>query len=274
MSTTDKDRSTTTPAGTPGRPPAGGLRSRALGLAALGVLAGAIVWAVGLPAGPTLFGSSLAELTVPTALLLALGSLWVAGWASTRRPRWRVVDIVVASTIGVAGGFLFVAWNIGWEPLSRALAFFPPASGALVGVWLLPAVLGGLIVRRPGAAVYTELVAATVSALVGNQWGFATVWYGLLEGMGAEVVLALLLYRRWGIGAALAAGAGAGLVVGLLDSFVYYPDFPAAYKAAYVVLTVLSGIVLAGLGAWALTRALRATGALAPLASGRDAARV
>ena len=27
--------------------------------------------------------------------------------------------------------------------------------------------------------------AAVLSALVGNTWGFSTVWYGLLEGAGA-----------------------------------------------------------------------------------------
>ena len=243
---------------------ASGLTGRAKAVAAVGLLAGAGVWLTGL-AG---------DLTIPAALLLALGGLWLAGWMSTSRPRWRVVDIVVASVLGVAGGFLFVVWNVAWEPVSRSLAFFPPASGVAVGVWLLPAVLAGLVLRRPGAAVYAELVAATVSALVGNQWGFATVWYGLLEGLGAEVVFALLLYRRWGLPAALAAGAGAGVVVGVLDTLLYYPEFPAAYKLAYLGLTVVSGIVIAGAGSWLLTRALAATGALAPVAAGRDVRRV
>lgn len=265
--------STTRNRTTPGRAPTGP-DPRGWAVAAAGVLAGALVWVTGLPATPVVFGTPLADLTVPVAVLLALAGLWAAGWLSTSRPRWRVVDIVVASVLGVAGGFLFVAWNAGWEPLSRTLTAFPPASAAFVGVWLIPAVLGGLVVRRPGAAVYTELVAATVSALVGNQWGFATVWYGLLEGLGAEVVFALVLYRRWGLPVALGAGAAAGAVVGVLDSFVYYPEFSTAYKAAYLGLAVLSGLVIAGLGAWALTRALGATGALAPLASGRDARRV
>ena len=275
MSNTQHDRPTTTTADTAeARREPFRLTGPALGIAVAGLVVGALIWTVGLPEQATLFGDSLATLTIPAALLAVLVGLWLAGWTSTSRPRWKVVDIVVASVLGVAGGFLFVAWNAGWTPISNALAFFPPASGVLVGVWLLPGVLGGLILRRPGAAVYTELVAATVSALVGNQWGFATVWYGGLEGMGAEVVFALLLYRRWGLPAALAAGAGAGVVVGLLDSFVYYPAFGAGYKLAYIAATVISGVVIAGLGSWALTRALAATGALAPLASGRDAQRV
>ncbi|NLT54861.1 MAG: hypothetical protein GXX79_09905 [Actinomycetales bacterium] len=192
----------------------------------------------------------------------------------TRAP-WRVVDIVVASVLGVAGGLVFAVWNaFAWEPISGALAFFPPASAILVGVWLLPGVLGGLVIRKPGAAVYTELVAATLSALIGNQWGFATVWYGLLEGLGAEVVFALLLYRAFGWPTALLAGAGAGVTVGVLDSLLYYPTFSAGYKLAYVGLAVVSGVVIAGLGSWALTRAMARSGALAPLPSGRVTERV
>lgn len=266
----------------PTAPPAGStgvgryplLTPRVVGPAASGLVLGAAVWAVGLPAGPTVFGAPLADLTVPLAILLGLAGLWLAGWTATTREPWRVVDIVTASVLGVAGGFLFVLWNLSWEVVKAPLAVFPPAAGLGVGIWLLPGVLGALIIRKPGAAVYTELVAAVVSALVGNQWGFATVWYGFLEGLGPEVVFAILLYRRFGLGAAIGGGAGAGVVVGLLDTFLYYPEFSSAFKVAYVAATIVSGVVLAGIGSWALTKALARTGALASLASGRDARRV
>ncbi len=255
-------------------PPAGLLTTRAVVPAALGLALAVTVWAIGLPAGPSLFGSSLADLTVPTAILLALTGLWLAGWTSTTRESWRVVDIVTASVLGVAGGFLFVLWNLSWPVVSGALAAFPPASGIGVGIWLLPGVLGALVIRKPGAALYTELLAAVVSALVGNQWGFSTVWYGFLEGLGPEVLFAILLYRRFGLGASLGGGAAAGVVVGLLDTFVYYPDFSPVFKAVYIVAAITSGVVIAGVGSWALTRALARTGALSSLASGRDARRV
>lgn len=259
-----------------GKPPRRGRRftTPALVAVAIGAVAAALVWLVGLPSGAAVAGTPLSDLTGPVALLALLTGVWAAGWMSTTRPRWRVVDIVVASVLGVAGGLLFAAWNVAWTPLSSALEFFPPASAVLVGVWLLPGVLGGLVLRRPGAAVYVETVAATVSALIGNQWGISTVYYGLLQGLGAEVVLAVLLYRRFGLPTALAAGAGAGLVSGLLDTVISNAALSPAYQVIYVCFTVLSGVVLAGLGAWALTRAIAATGALAPLASGRDAARV
>lgn len=183
---------------------------------------------------------------------------------------WRVVDIVVASVIAVAGGVVFAAWDAtAYEPLNNALKGYPPASALLNGVWLIPAVLGGLIIRKPGAAVYTELVAATIEALLGNKWGFSTVWYGLVEGLAAELVFAVVLYRAFGLLVALAAGAAAGLSSGVLDLAFYYPDFSASYKVVYVALATVSGLVIAGVAAWALARALARTGALAPLASGR-----
>jgi energy-coupling factor transport system substrate-specific component len=230
MSTTDHSTSpSTSTSGTATepaartRPPLDGRARTTLAVGVLAsLLAGTAVVALGLPADRSLLGTPLDELTVPAGLLVALLGSSVVG-AATARARWRVVDIVVASQLGVAGGLLFALWNVGvWAWMSPLLP--PPAGALVVGVWLLPGVLGGLVVRKPGAAVYTELVAAAVSALVGNQWGFATVWYGLLEGLGAEVVLALLLYRRFGLPVAVLSGAAAGVVVGVLDTTVYYPS--------------------------------------------------
>ncbi len=191
----------------------------------------------------------------------------------TRR-RWRVVDIVVASVLGVAGGLFFWVVAQSWEAVTAPLAAYPPASALLGGLWLLPGVLGGLVIRKPGAAVYVELVAATLEALLGNRWGFTTVWYGLLEGLGAEIVLAIFLYRRFGPIVALLTGAGAGIALGILDLTFWYPAFSPSHKVAYLLLAVLSGAVIAGLGGWALTRALARAGALGPLASSGSARRV
>jgi len=238
---------------------------------AIGVLVGVLIYVIGLPSSASIFGTSLADLTLPTAMFVGGATVAVAA-ATATAARWRVVDIVVASVLGVAGGLVFSVWNAGSAPLREAMV--PPVSAIVVGVWLFPAVLGALIVRRPGAAVFTELVAAVLSALVGNEWGFATVWYGLVEGQGAEVVFALLLYHRYGFPTALFAGAGAGVAVGLLDTLIYYPEFAIGKRLAYIAIAVVSGVIIAGLGSWALTRALARTGTLAPLASGRVAERV
>lgn len=244
-----------------------------LGALALGAVVGLVVWRVGLPADPV-WDTTWAVLTVPVALGAGAGVGVVAIAATTRR-RWRVVDMTVAAVLAVAGGLLLWALNTAWTPVTTPIGrVYPPLVAALNGLWLLPGVLAGIVVRRPGAALFAEAVAAVIEAQLGGLWGFASVYYGVVEGLGAELVLALLLYRRFGLGAALAAGAGSGVALSLLDLTFYVTDFPAGQKLAYVVLSVLSGAVVAGGGSWLLTRALARTGALAPLASGRTAERV
>ncbi|POH61904.1 hypothetical protein C3B59_15135 [Cryobacterium zongtaii] len=197
--------------------------------------------------------------------------------ATSRKPRvlkWRVVDIVVASVIGVASGVIFWAWGLAWSPLSALLAFTPGLEGLLAGGWLFAGVLGGLIIRKPGAAVYTEVVAAVVSMLIGTQWGFSTLIWGVVEGLGAEIVLALFLYANWRLGVALLAGAGAGIAVGLLDTtFTSYAALDIGPKIVYLVSAVVSGTVLAGLLSWLAVRGLARTGALSRFAAGRESGR-
>ncbi|MET0479882.1 MAG: ECF transporter S component [Mycetocola sp.] len=189
-----------------------------------------------------------------------------------RNLRWRVVDIVVASVLGVAAGVIFWAWGLAWGPLSAALAFTPGLGGLLAGGWLFAGVLGGLVIRKPGAALYTELVAAAVSALIGTVWGFETLIWGLVQGIGAEIVFAAFFYANWRIGVALLAGATTGLAVGLLDTtFTSYAALDVAAKTTYVVSAIVSGVLIAGLLSWFAVRGLAATGALSRFASGRQA---
>src|SRR4029079_17670709 len=100
---------------------------------------------------------------------------------------WRTVDIVVAAVIAVAFGVVFWAWNALWAATSPAFAALPAAQYLISGVWLIPAVLGGLVIRKPGAALFCELLAAIVSALIGSQWGLDTVVSGGVPGRGRRI---------------------------------------------------------------------------------------
>jgi energy-coupling factor transport system substrate-specific component len=195
-----------------------------------------------------------------------------ASEAPARSTRWRVVDIVVASVIGVATGLVFLFWNnVGYAWFSAADAITPGLGGIAVGIWLIGGVLGGLIIRKPGAALYVELLAAIVSALVGNQWGIETIYSGLAQGLGAELVFLAGGYRRFGVVTAMLAGAGAGLAAWTLELFLSGNlQKSAEFLALYLGTVVLSGAVLAGLLGWIVVRALAATGALNRFGAGRD----
>ena len=196
---------------------------------------------------------------------------------SSRRidPRWRVVDIVVASVLGVASALVFFAWNQVYAPATAPLEALLPGSQALFyGFWLFAGVLGGLVIRKPGAALFTEIVAAIVSALMGAQWGgFATIEAGLVQGLGAELIFLVFVYHRWNLVVAMLAGAAAGLAMAINDIVGFYLASGPAFQAIYTVSGILSGAVIAGLGSWFIVRGLARTGALSRFASGRLSAR-
>ncbi|AWB93780.1 ECF transporter S component [Aeromicrobium chenweiae] len=189
--------------------------------------------------------------------------------------RYRTIDLVTVATLGVAFGVIFWGWNKAYEPLSDLAVFgYPPSSALLAGVWLTAGVVGGLVVRKPGAAFATELIAAAVSTVVigGSQWGFSTLASGFWQGLGAELVFLLFFYRRFGLVVAALAGAVAAGFEAVYEWSSYYPDWDWPYKFAHLGFFVVSGIVIAGVGGFALVRALAATGVLDAFGAGREQA--
>src|SRR3954468_20902997 len=183
--------------------------------------------------------------------------------------RWRTVDIVVTAVLGVAFGVVFWAWNLLWAATGAAFTAFPPAQALIYGVWLLPAVVAPLIIRKPGAALFAETIAAIVSALLGAQWGAQVVLYGLLEGLAGELGYAVFRYRRFGWLQAALSAVFAGAMAAVLDLVYWYPTWTAGWKLTYVLVVVASTVVVCGIGGTALVRALARTGALSSFATGR-----
>lgn len=184
---------------------------------------------------------------------------------------WRGIDFVTLAVLGVAFGVVFWGWDTFLYPLFTATVVFPPAQSLALGVWLLPAVVGGLVVRRPGAALYTELIAATIEMLLGNQWGTGVLVSAVLQGLGVEIAFALLLWRRYGVLVAMLAGAMAATLELLAwEWWAYMPEYSMGWKLLALGFAVTSGVLVAGIGGWLLVRALAAAGALRAFPPGRE----
>ncbi|MDJ0319033.1 ECF transporter S component [Pseudarthrobacter sp. PS3-L1] len=198
---------------------------------------------------------------------------------------WRVVDIVVAALIAVTGGIIFWVWSQMAGVISAPMnALYPPLTGLISGGWMIPAILGMLIIRKPGAAVFCETVAATGELMFGSQYGATVLFSGFLQGLGAELVFLLFVYGRpsvrgflhqkYNLVAALLAGVGAGVFCGLNDSFLPWGwniAYPAGDKLVYIIFCAISGAVIAGGLSWIATRGLAGTGVLSSFASRKAA---
>src|SRR5699024_3764955 len=134
-------------------------------------------------------------------------------------------------------GFLFLAWNVGYlGPKALLEPLLPGMQGLLDGPWLIAGVLGGLVIRKAGAAIYVETIAAVVSALAGAQWGgFLTIEAGLVQGLGAELIFLLFAYRVWKLPVAMLAGAGAALFGGINNLILWFAGADVTFTVIYLI---------------------------------------
>lgn len=178
--------------------------------------------------------------------------------AAPAAPTWRTRDIVVTAVIAVAFGVAFVAFNALWT----VLVAMKPFENILYGVWLMPAIVAAAIVRRPGAALFAEMVAAGLFTLLGSQWGPDTLLSGFVQGAAAELVFAFTLYRSWSWPVLAVASLASAVAAWVHDWVVWYPTLSLDAILVIGALMAVSAVVILPAAAILLIRALRDTGVL------------
>jgi energy-coupling factor transport system permease protein len=129
-------------------------------------------------------------------------------------------------------------------------------------VWLVPVVLAPLIIRKPGAALFAEMVAAGLSALIGSQWGVDTLLSGFVQGAAAELIFAFTLYRSYGWPVLTLAALASAAAAWIHDWALYYADISLDVQLLRGVAMAISAIVIVVGGSLALERSLRRSGVL------------
>lgn len=191
---------------------------------------------------------------------------------TANKSSWRVVDIVTAAVLGTVFGLVFFLWNqVGYAAFSALDALTPGVGGIVSGVWLMAGPVGALIIRKPGAAIFVETLAAVVSMGLGSQWGPEALVAGLIQGAGAEIAFALFRYMKYTPGVAALAGGLAGVGAMLLEG-VTSGNFAKSllFNVTYWSATIASGIIIAGFGSYYLVVALAKAGALGRFAAGAE----
>ena len=176
---------------------------------------------------------------------------------------WRTRDIVVTAVIGVAFGVVFWAWGaFVWGPLAGLNAIAPVVQDLFYAIWFIPAVLAPLIVRKPGAAIFAEVVAAGVSMLIGSQWGIDTMVSALAQGAAAELVFLLTRYRTWTLPVLAAAAVASAAAAWIHDWIVWYGTVAVEIQLARGLAMAVSAVVIAGFGSVLIHRSLKQAGVL------------
>src|SRR5690625_3174309 len=83
-----------------------------------------------------------------------------------RRWRWTAADIAVGAALGVACGLVFWGFNFAYAWLSPIIGgILPGLASVLHPLWYFSGTLAVIILRKPGAAVYVNLVGSAAEML-------------------------------------------------------------------------------------------------------------
>lgn len=178
---------------------------------------------------------------------------------------WTLREILIAAVLGAVFAVLYLGWVQVW--LVAQAAFGPVTMDVVMGFWFVGSIVAAAIIRKPGAAIATEVLAAAIEILLGSPAGIMLLVAAAIQGAGAEAVFAVTRWRRYSLITLILAGIGSAVF-----SFAYtwvlfgYGALAPGLLVAMFALRCLSGAVLGGLAGHLVTEALYKTGVLSGLA--------
>lgn len=172
--------------------------------------------------------------------------------------RLKLTDILVTIVIAIVFGIIYKLWG----PLYGVFATFGLHVEQLTyGMWFIAAVIAYLLIRKPGVALLAEVAAASGEFLTGSQAGMEVLVYGFVQGLCAELIFFAFRYKRFDVMVACLAGLGSAAGSILLDVFKgYIIDLEPWNLALYIGFRSISAILITGVFAYLLVKALEATG--------------
>ena len=169
-----------------------------------------------------------------------------------------LTDILVTVVIAIVFGIVYKIWGPMYDVVKP---FGTHAEQTIYGMWFIAGTFAFLIIRKPGVAIIAELAASTFSAFLGSEWGIATLIYGLAQGLGAELSFALFRYKSGNIAVVSLAALGAAGASLLVDNYYGYIEYLSAWNLTLlIVLRLIGSVLIAGVFAYYLARALEKTG--------------
>jgi len=187
----------------------------------------------------------------------------------SRHHGWTLKETLIVTVLGAVFAVLYLAWVQVW--LIAQAVFGSLTMDVVMGFWFLASIVAAAIIRKPGVAFASEVLASGVELLLGSPGGLILLLSGAIQGAGAEAVFATTRWRNYSLPVLMAAGVGAAIF-----SFAYtwirfnYGALEPGVLVAMFALRCASGALLGGWLGHVIVEALYRTGALSGLAIDYD----
>jgi len=184
---------------------------------------------------------------VHAVVLTVFGLAGGAAWGSRRALEgWKTLEVILTANLALVFGLLFLGWAIVWELVKPLNTVLPGLRDLFYGFWFIASIVAAYIIRKPGAALAAETLAALAEFLAGGEWGLTILISGLVQGAMAELVFAAVRHERYSLPVLAVAGAAAGVGSLIVDYLFWYSTLTAGVLVVMLIARVISGAILAG----------------------------
>lgn len=155
-----------------------------------------------------------------------------------------IFEIVLTLVLAVALGVSLWGWTFVYDffkPFLKVygLQYLP------AGFWIFVSIFIPFIIRKPGVGLIASIMAAFVESLL-TRWGMMSVLWGLVQGLGAEIVFLCFFYKNWNLKVlSLAAIVSAVFSYGLSYIIYDYSSVSLSINLIQLSTFVISSIILA-----------------------------
>jgi energy-coupling factor transport system substrate-specific component len=156
-----------------------------------------------------------------------------------------IFEIVLTAVVAVALGVAFWGWTFVYEMVKPLLKIYG-LSYLTAGFWIFASVFLSQIVRKPGIALVASIIAAFIESLL-THWGMMSVVWGIVQGLGAEIIFMIFVYKRWNLFVLILASVLSAFLSYSLDFALYdYKNLSASINLLQLISFFISSAFLAG----------------------------
>ena len=172
---------------------------------------------------------------------------------------WTTRETVVVAVSSVVFGMIYLAWVQLWLLAQGRIG--PIAMDIVFGLWFAGSTFNAYVVRKPGVAFATAMIAVITELLAGNPAGLILLITGLVQGAGSEIPFALTRWRRYSWSVLLTSGGTAAVMSFGYNWIIFdYQNLDTGLLIAMFIIRVASGMLLGALLPRSFANMVRSTG--------------
>jgi energy-coupling factor transport system substrate-specific component len=177
---------------------------------------------------------------------------------------WKLREVILVGIVSVVFGVVYLAavyLGIFISTLLIPFGLAPLANEPIYGIWFMASTFIAYFVRKPGAAILTEVLAALLEVMMGNMYGPLVLVSGTVQGLGAELVFFATGYKNYSLKVMTLAGMGAAVASFIIGFFISgFGLLSIDFLAVIFILRLLSSAFFCGFVSHLLATSLENTG--------------